>query len=160
MTPSSGATTVSSPPGPRVRHSGTRRPRWLILLGVLVLLLIVLVLVWDWNWFKPMIERRVEAATNRSFAINGDLDVDLGFPTVVRADGIRLSNADWSTQGDEMLAARRVEIAIRVWPLLSGRIDLPIVRVDHGHVLLERDTEGRANWQFTDEPSEPPDAPP
>lgn len=160
MPPSTGVTTVSSPPGPRVRQAGKRPRRWLIVLVTLTLLVVILVLIWDWNWFKPMVERRVEAATNRVFAINGDLDVDLGFPTVVRADGIRLSNADWSTQGDEMLAARRVEIAIRLWPLLSGRVDLPIVRVDQGHVLLERDTEGRANWRFTDEPAEPSDNPP
>jgi uncharacterized protein involved in outer membrane biogenesis len=144
----------------QVTGAARRRPRrWVIVAGLIAAVFVVVLLIWDWNWFKPMVERRVEAATGRDFAINGDLDVDL-FPIVVRADGVRLSNAQWSTQGDEMFSAGRVEIGIRFWPLLVGRIDLPLVGVDQGRILLERNADGAANWQFSDEPAERDGTPP
>jgi uncharacterized protein involved in outer membrane biogenesis len=138
----------------RPDHAGvaarTGPPRGVrILLGIVVALF-VLWLVWDWNWFKPMVERRVEAATGRGFEIAGDLDVDLGFPTVVQADGLRLGNAEWSQREGDMADIGRLELAIRIAPLLGGRIDLPLVAVDRGRVLLERGEDGVANWQFGD----------
>jgi uncharacterized protein involved in outer membrane biogenesis len=62
------------------QHSGdkqapkARKRHPLLATSALVTLLVVfLILIWDWNWFKPTIERRVSAATGRSFHIDGDL---------------------------------------------------------------------------------------
>jgi uncharacterized protein involved in outer membrane biogenesis len=135
-------------------------PRWTWLLFGVALLLIVFVVLFDWNWLKGPIERRVEAATGRDFAMGGDLDVDLGLKPRVRADDVRFANAAWSTHGD-MLAADRIEFRIALLPLLRGRIEMPYLRASRAQVIVERDREGRGNWVFEgDARGRPAQAPP
>ena len=118
-----------------------------IALALLAVALIVLVLLWDWNWFKRPIERVVEARTGRSFVIGGDLDVDLGRVTTVRADTLRFGNADWA-DAPVMAAADRVELQVEVWPLLLRRqVRLPEIRLTRPVLLLETGPAGSpGNW--------------
>jgi uncharacterized protein involved in outer membrane biogenesis len=127
----------------------------LFLLGLLLLLI---VLLFDWNWFKGPVERRVEAATGREFRIHGDLDVDWvdWRPTVI-GHQVVLGNADWAA-APEMFRAERAEIGLALWPLFRGRVHLPAVRLQSPVLNLERDGDGRANWNFRDAPED--DAPP
>ena len=127
-----------------------RRPsrRTLIVLGALIVGLIVLIALFDWNWLKGPIERRVHAQTGREFHIGGDLDVDLGRITTVRADALTFGNAPWSKQ-KEMAKADRAELDIRLWPLLFKReMNIPEIRLTKPHVLLETGPEGKGNWVF------------
>ena len=120
-----------------------------IALALLALTLIVLVLLWDWNWFKRPLERMVEARTGRSFIIGGDLDVDLGRVTTVRADTLRFGNADWADE-PVMAAADRLELQVEVLPLLFRRqVRLPEIRLTRPMLLLETNPAGGAgNWDI------------
>src|SRR5881394_2148232 len=80
-------------------------------LALLALLIVLLGLLFDWNWFKGPIERRVQAATGRSFSIGGNLDGDIGRVLTLRADDLRFGNAEWSSE-PEMGSARRVELQL------------------------------------------------
>lgn len=135
--------------GERMRQArgALRRHPVLAVLGVIVLAVVVLVLLWDWNWFKRPIERYVEARTHRSFHIDGNLDVDLGRTTVVRADGVRFGNAAWS-KAPEMASARRIEAGIRVWPLLRRDVIVPDIRLSKPELRLEKGPKGAGNWDF------------
>ena len=135
--------------GERMRQArgALRRHPVLAVLGVIVLAVVVLVLLWDWNWFKRPIERYVEARTHRSFHIDGNLDVDLGRTTVVRADGVRFGNAGWS-KAPEMASARRIEAGIRVWPLLRRDVIVPDIRLSKPELRLEKGPKGAGNWDF------------
>ncbi len=119
-----------------------------IVLGALAAALIVLVLLWDWNWFRGPVERAVQARTGRALHI-GNLDVDLGRTTTVRADKVTFANASWAKQ-PQMASADRVELDIRFWPLLRGSVQLPEVRLTRPDVLLQtapgKDQPG--NWNF------------
>ena len=108
---------------------------------------IVLVLLWDWNWFKGPVERVVESRTGRSFEIGGDLDVDLGRITTVRADRLQLGNAAWSRQAT-MARADRLELRIAPLALLRGEIRIPEIRLAKPDVRLETGPEGGGNWDF------------
>ncbi|MFT4197739.1 MAG: AsmA family protein [Pseudoxanthomonas sp.] len=124
---------------------------WWTALGVLVSLLVVLVLLWDWNWFKGPVERAVQARTGRSFHIDGDLDVDLGRLTTVRADGLRLGNADWAAAAaPEMARVQRLEIDLKPWDLLvHHQARLPAIRLLKPVVELQaRPKGGGGNWSF------------
>ncbi|WP_313493079.1 AsmA family protein [Stenotrophomonas sp.] len=111
---------------------------------------IVLLLLWDWNWFKGPVERAVQARTGRVLQI-GNLDVDLGRTTTIRGDRITFANARWARQA-QMASADRVEIDIRLWPLLRGSVQLPEIRLSHPDVLLETaPRKGEpGNWNFLD----------
>lgn len=132
-----------------------RVPRWVWVLGALVLAVAVLIAVWDWNWFKGPIERRVTAATGRSFVISGDLDVDLGSDTLVRADGIEFGNAPWADT-PRMVELGRVEARIATLALLRGRVEIPYLSLEHLDVLIERNRDGVGNWAFVDADDEQP----
>ena len=119
---------------------------WPTAMAIVGVGLLVLVLLWDWNWFRGPVERIVTARTGRSFDIGGDLDVDLGRTTVIRADRLVLGNADWSDT-PEMASADTLELHVRVFPLLAGRVHIPKLRLASPDVLLETGDEG-GNWLF------------
>ena len=124
-----------------------RRRLWLGIAGLVLLGLAVLVLLWDWNWFKGPIERRVEARTGREFQINGDLDVDLGWTPIIRADDLRLGNAEWS-KVPTMAEARRLEFGIALKPLFTGDVRIPSLHLVAPRLHLETGPDGGGNWQF------------
>ncbi|MBN5142125.1 AsmA family protein [Stenotrophomonas maltophilia] len=132
----------------RFRRPGPRGQRGLAVLVFLLAAILLLIALWDWNWFKGPVERAVQARTGRALHI-GHLDVDLGRTSTVRADAITFANASWSKQ-PEMATADRIEIDVRVWPLLRGSVQLPEVRLTRPDVLLEtaprKDEPG--NWDF------------
>ncbi|WP_101924910.1 MULTISPECIES: AsmA family protein [Luteimonas] len=134
-------------PTPRQRLRTTYRAHPVrVVLAVLALALVVLLLLWDWNWFKGPVERVVQAKTGRVFQIGGDLDVDLGRVTTVRADALKFANAPWS-KDPTMASADRLELQIEVWPLLRGRTRIPEIRLTRPVLQLETDPDGGpGNW--------------
>lgn len=120
-----------------------------IALVLLALALILLVLLWDWNWFKRPVERMVEARTGRSLVIGGDLDVDLGRVTTIRADVLRFGNAAWSEE-PVMAAADRLELQVEVFPLILRRqVRLPEIRLTRPVLVLETNPSGgTGNWDM------------
>ncbi|MGE8280436.1 MAG: AsmA family protein [Stenotrophomonas sp.] len=129
------------PPGKRGRRS-------LIVAAAIIAALVVLILLWDWNWFKGPVERAVQARTGRALHI-GNLDVDLGRTTTIRGDRITFANASWAKQ-PQMASADRVEIDVRLWPLLRGSVQLPEIRLIKPDVLLQTaPRKGEpGNWNF------------
>jgi AsmA family protein len=126
------------------RHPGGRRA--LIIVGALLLVLIVFIALFDWNWLRGPVEKRVTAATGRELSI-GDLDVDLGLRPRVRAQDVHFANAGWS-QEPEMASIGTLEFSVYLPALLRGRVDLPYVHLDAPRLLIERNGQGRGNWQF------------
>ncbi|MET1023565.1 MAG: AsmA family protein [Pseudoxanthomonas sp.] len=119
-------------------------------LGILVVLIVLLIIFWDWNWFKGPVERAVQAKTGRAFHIDGDLDVDLGRITTIRADRLRLANADWALKtAPEMATVQRLEIDLALGQLVFHRsLYLPAIRITQPVVELESRTaaQGGGNW--------------
>jgi len=132
----------------RLQRPGKRGQRWLIAGAAVAVAILVLILLWDWNWFKGPVERAVQARTGRALQI-GNLDVELGSTTTVRGDRIRFANASWAKQ-PQMASADRVEIDVRLWPLLRGSVQLPEIRLSRPDVLLETapDKNQPGNWAF------------
>ncbi|WP_313643858.1 AsmA family protein [Stenotrophomonas sp.] len=131
-----------------MQRPGKRGQRWLIAGAAVAVAILVLILLWDWNWFKGPVERAVQARTGRALQI-GNLDVELGRTTTVRGDRIRFANASWAKQ-PQMASADRVEIDVRLWPLLRGSVQLPEIRLSRPDVLLETapDKNQPGNWAF------------
>ena len=118
-----------------------------IVFGALAASMVVLAVLFQWNWLRGPIERIVTWQTGRSFDIAGDLDVDLGRVTTIRADALRFGNADWSPSRT-MASADRAELDVRLWPLLSGEIRLEAIRLTRPRLRLEFGPDGRGNWIF------------
>ena len=111
--------------------------------------LLALILLWDWNWFRGPVERQVEARTGRSFDIGGDLDVDLGRITTIRAADLTLGNVAWSKR-DAMASTDLLEFTVDVPALFTGNVRLPELRLSSPEVWFEAGEEPGGNWTFGD----------
>ncbi|TQM17554.1 hypothetical protein FB548_0939 [Pseudoxanthomonas sp. 3HH-4] len=142
-------------PSPRSRFAlrTLTRTRTLVL-GTLAACLVVLVLLFQWNWLRGPIERIVTWQTGRSFEIAGDLDVDLGRVTTLRADTLSFGNAPWS-KVPVMASAERAELSVEIWPLLFKReTRITNIRLTKPHLRLETGPDREGNWVFGDRDGE------
>ena len=135
----------------KVRKTTRTFIKWLgIILGIPLALILALVLAlyfFDWNTLRKPISSAAGSALDRPFAIKGDMRMDWSWTPVLTINGIELGNAPWSKNGD-MLTIDRVQASVRLRELFKGHIVLPEVEVDKLRGLLEKNKEGKANWNF------------
>jgi hypothetical protein len=67
----------------------------------------------------------------------------------MEVDGLTMKNPPWA-QRDQMFRAERLIVSVSLGRLLRGQLVLPRVEVIRPTVDLERDTQGRASWEFGD----------
>lgn len=121
--------------------------------GVLLALAVIFVIWFDWNMMKPYIERQVTEKTGREFAIQGDLDVRLSLNPLISIEGLSLANADWGSE-QPMLGVNKLSFRVSLTDLLTGDIVLPEVSISRPKVLLEKNADGRRNWDLKKEEKE------
>src|SRR5919106_556883 len=115
--------------------------------GILTIAAVVFIATLDWNKAKGYLSAGVSKATGRQLVIGGDLEVDLGWISRVRASQIQFENARWSKQ-PQMVEVGLLDVQIDLWQLLKWRVVLPTVIVSQPKVILEKNAEGSANWEF------------
>ena len=95
--------------------------------------------------YKGPIEKSVSRATGRAFTIAGPLHFTF-FPTLgIRADQIALANMP-DGRAPAVATADDVRLSLKLWPLLSGRIEITRIVLDRPVINLEVDAQRRANW--------------
>jgi uncharacterized protein involved in outer membrane biogenesis len=107
----------------------------------------VLVAVFDWHWFSGYVVRKASEAFGRTVVIEGNLDVDLTWPPLIRAEQVRVANATWSKE-PYMHGIRRLACRIDLQALLQGRLVFPMIELVEPVVRLETSKQGEANWQL------------
>lgn len=124
------------------------RKRTGIVLGVGAVLLVAGALyLFEWNLLRGLVGEQASQAIGRPFAINGDLHVELSLAPRIRAEGLVLGNAAWSSDPD-MARIGRIEVRIDLRQLLRGRVVLPELVLWQPRILLEKNAAGEANWIF------------
>jgi uncharacterized protein involved in outer membrane biogenesis len=94
----------------------------------------------------------VTAQAGRAFTVGRGPELRVSLLPVVVADDVALANAAWGSQ-PEMLRVKRVEVRVRLLPLLIGRIAVDRVTLTSPRLLLETGPEGRTNWPFPTTPA-------
>jgi hypothetical protein len=129
----------------------TRSTRVLLAVAGAVAAAVAAAAVWlasiDADAYRGRLEAAVERATGRELTIAGPLSLAIGRPLAIAVEDVTLANAAWGSR-PEMVRLERAALDIRLLPLLTGRLRLAAVRVDGLDLLLERHTDGRANWTF------------
>ncbi len=133
-----------------------------ILLGITAIV-ILFFLLFDWNMLRPYINRKVSETTGREFAIRGDLDVKFhrGLDSergwrryvprpYVSANDVTMSNPSWSTIGPQMAGVQRVEVGVRILPLLTKDVVITDLRLAAPDIAVQRLEDGRNSWTFKD----------
>jgi uncharacterized protein involved in outer membrane biogenesis len=127
------------------------------LLALLVVLVLVVVL-FPWDVLRGPLNRYVTERTGRTFEITERLDIRPGFTTTVIAEGISFANPAWA-RDPYLLKARSGEFDIRLWPLLSGRIELPRVSLKQPEIGMELAKDGRRTWALDKQSADPAKVP-
>lgn len=101
----------------------------------------------DPNLLKPHVERAISAGIGHPFKIGGDLDIERGWILRIRADDIHVGGP----KGSELGSVQTLRASLDLWDLLTRqRISLPEVSLDRPTLRLERDEQGKGNWQPLD----------
>jgi AsmA family protein len=128
--------------------------KWIgIVLGALLLAVVGwYFLLFDWNDLRDHLAGLAQERTGRELTIEGDMDVELGWVTRVRLEGVRVANAEWSEHPD-MARIEVLDFTIQLRELLRGRIVLPEVTLERPHIRLERNAQGESNWELVTHPA-------
>ncbi len=131
---------------------------WLIVLSVLVVLLVggivTLKILFSGERLKGYLIPVTEDATGRTVTVS---DVSLSiFPSIaVEVDTLTISNATGEGFSERPLCRLdRLVLDVRLLPLLSGRVEVPTILLEHPVLLLEVNKEGATNYDFPEEPGE------
>ncbi len=129
-----------------------------VVLGLIAILILLLVLL-PLNLIKEPIEDTVAAATGRSLHIGGDIDIDWGLRPKLQVGALQFGNADWS-ETPVMAEVQRISASIDIPALFTGELRIPELSLTAPRLLLERNSDGEANWKLReDETNEPPSLP-
>jgi AsmA family protein len=122
---------------------------WLFsVFGIIAIATAIFFSTLDQNKAKKYISAGVSKATGRQLSINGDLKLDLDWISRVSASQIQFENAQWSKH-PQMVEVGLFEVQIDLWQLLSEfRVVLPTVTISQPKVILEKNADGSANWEF------------
>jgi uncharacterized protein involved in outer membrane biogenesis len=132
-----------------MKPSSRKALRWTgILLGSVAIILLLALTFMDWNLFKHPIERMASAKSGRTVTIAGNLNVHIwSWTPSVRVDGLTIGNPPWEANRP-MAKVDRLEVRLKLLPLLKGDVILPRVALFKPDVYLHQDKSGRANWTF------------
>ncbi len=122
-----------------------------IVVGSIIVLVIVAAIVIPFfipmEKYKAEISAQVENATGRKLTISGPLSLSL-FPSIaVNAEGVSFANAP-GAKYDTMASLDKLHVSLKLLPLLTGSIAVDGFELDHPVIHLEKNAQGKANWEF------------
>jgi uncharacterized protein involved in outer membrane biogenesis len=116
--------------------------------SALILALAVFLALFDWNMLRGPIAREASAMTGRQVRLDGNLAVHpWSWTPSATVDGLKIGNPVWMGGGD-VADIDRLTVSVKFWPLLIGRVELPLVQAEHPTLALYRDASNRNNWRF------------
>jgi AsmA family protein len=116
--------------------------------GILVIALAIFIATLDLNRAKKYLSATVSKTTGRELVIGGDIRLDWGWISRISATDIQFANASWSKH-PQMAEVGLFDMEIDLWQLLTRfRLVLPKVTISEPRVILEKNAEGAANWDF------------
>src|SRR5690348_24610 len=133
---------------------------WIVvIIAALIVAAILIVALFDWNRARPWLGQRLSASVGRTVAINGDLTVAwsrnpdakglshwVPWPRFTARD-ISIANPPWARQ-PRFATVQQVRFSLSPLALIGHTIEIPSVKLLAPGVDIERDKNGRANWQF------------
>lgn len=121
--------------------------KWVV--AVVVLLVagaVIAVLTVDVNRFKPQIVAAVESATGRKLDIAQDMKLSL-WPLGIGVKQVSFANASWGSR-PQMATVGEFTAQVDLMALIGGQVKVDSLVLNDVDLLLEKDRQGRANWDF------------
>lgn len=115
--------------------------------GIIIIAAAIFVATLDVNRAKKYISAGVSKATGRELIIGGDLELDFGWISRIRASQIQFQNAPWG-KNPQMAEVGLLDLEVDLWQLLKRRFVLPTLTISQLKIFLEKNPEGAPNWEF------------
>jgi uncharacterized protein involved in outer membrane biogenesis len=126
----------------------------LIGIGVLLVALVVVALVVpnfvDLNQYKGQVTSQVRAVTGRDLIIAGDIELSVLPSIALKADDIRLSNAEGASAAD-MVTLKGLRVRVALLPLLGGDLQVESIILSEPVIEIESFADGGTNLEFRPE---------
>lgn len=124
-----------------------RALKWgLGILAVLIAALVIAVLTVDVNRFKPEIVAAVENATGRKLEIAQDMKLSL-WPLGVSVKQVSFANAAWGSRS-QMATVGEFTAQVDLLALIGQQVKIDRLVLADVDLLLEKNRQGQANWEF------------
>jgi uncharacterized protein involved in outer membrane biogenesis len=101
----------------------------------------------DLSGWRDTVAEKVSRSLGRKITIAGEFKPEIGFTTRLTAGEITLANPDWCDD-TTMASVRRLVVELNLWSLVSGPLTIHEIELEGARVVLEKDADGRANWDF------------
>lgn len=88
-----------------------------------------------------------QQATGRALTIAGPVRPTVWPNVGARVEGVSIATADWA-QGGALLSADVLDLSVDLAGLIGGDIRVRRFEARGARIVLERDADGRANWEF------------
>ncbi len=117
-----------------------------LVLVVVIAAVLILTLYFDPNDYKDQLAEAVQTQTGRRVAIEGDIGLSV-FPWLgIDVGRLELGNAP-GFQEPVFASTERVQIRVKLLPLLKKQIQMDTVTLHGLRLKLARDEQGRGNWE-------------
>lgn len=120
-----------------------------IAVAAIAVAIVALVMSFDPQAIGQRVARDLTEALGRQVTVEGEVGYGIGLtPELVLRD-VTLANIEG---GSQPVMARFAEVTaqLRLWPLLTGDMEVTALSARDGELLLEYGVEGRRNWAFGD----------
>ena len=124
-------------------------------LGVLVLAVVLFFVFFPKELAAREAEKRIEEATGRALTLGPNIEVSFWPALGFSVDQASLSNPEGFSSEAPFLAADRIVFAVKVLPLLGGRIEVGRLTFEGAQLRLAAKADGAANWAFPTKQSAP-----
>jgi AsmA protein len=118
------------------------------ILGLLMLTVAAFFLFFPKQLAAREAERRIEEATGRELTLGENIEVAFWPALGFSVDQASLSNPQGFASTEPFLAAERIVFAVRVMPLLAGRVEVSELLFDGARLNLVATADGAGNWAF------------
>lgn len=119
---------------------------WLLgIVGVLAVGAIAAIFIIDWEGRG---EELLSAALGREVQL-GSVDIHPGWTTEVHVTDLKVGSPDWA-EADHLVTLGEGRVAVKVWPLITGELEIPQVVLREPKIHLEKETQDKVNWSFGD----------
>ncbi len=102
----------------------------------------------DFNAYKNSIVKIVYEKTGRQLTMD-NIQLKPSFNPIVEVQNVTFSNATWA-KSPEMVSAQSIELGFALLPLFQKKIEIDTFTVHNAVVNLEINSQGKANWEFSD----------
>ena len=102
------------------------------------------------DYLRDKLESEADKSSGRVTKI-GKLAVDWGWTTHFHIEQVQISNADWG-KAPHLFSADDIDCELRLWPLVHGNIELPLLRVVKPVVSVEKSDKDEFNWSAEQAP--------